>query len=246
MLSQVLEKYWFTEKQAKIYLACLELWSSPVSSIARYSEIHRVTTHYILKELKEKNIARVITKNNVKYFSVISASELIKKEEEKINKLKSVLPELTLLWNKFDNKTKIDYYEWISELKGFYKQIILEWIKSKKPFLVFLWTQDIDYKMQEFFDTEFKKFREENPYKTNIILADSDNPYSKINEELHNSLLVKKDVFNLWIEIILYWENIALLSYNKKEIYWIKISSKVMKNSFESIFNLIWEMWKNK
>jgi hypothetical protein len=51
--------------------------------------------------------------------------------------------------------------------------------------------------MQEFFDTEFKKFREENPYKTNIILADSDNPYSKINEELHNSLLVKKDVFNL-------------------------------------------------
>jgi sugar-specific transcriptional regulator TrmB len=56
-----------------------------------------VTTHYILKELKDKNIARVITKNNVKYFSVISASELIKREEEKINKLKSILPELTLL-----------------------------------------------------------------------------------------------------------------------------------------------------
>jgi hypothetical protein len=37
-----------------------------------------------------------------------------------------------------------------------------------------------------------------------------------------------------------------LLSYNKKEIYWIKISSKVMKNSFESIFNLVWEMWQNK
>jgi sugar-specific transcriptional regulator TrmB len=49
-----LQQYGFTEKEAKVYLACLQLGSAPGSTIARYASEKRVTVYTILKELVKK------------------------------------------------------------------------------------------------------------------------------------------------------------------------------------------------
>ena len=54
MLSQVLQDNGFTEKEAKIYLATLELNNAPASSIARRVNENRVTVYSILKNLIKK------------------------------------------------------------------------------------------------------------------------------------------------------------------------------------------------
>lgn len=83
MLINTLKDYDFSDREAKIYLTCLELWNTIVSSIAKHSWENRITTYSILKDFKLRNIAREITRNKVKYFSVISPEELLKQEEEK-------------------------------------------------------------------------------------------------------------------------------------------------------------------
>jgi len=53
MISQ-LSDYGLSDKEAKIYLTTLELGNSPASSIARRSEIKRITAYVILEDMKRK------------------------------------------------------------------------------------------------------------------------------------------------------------------------------------------------
>lgn len=54
MLKHLLIEYGFTDKEADIYLTCLELGITPVSSIARLLKDNRVTVYSILKNLVKK------------------------------------------------------------------------------------------------------------------------------------------------------------------------------------------------
>lgn len=50
-LTTILQENGFTAKEAKIYLAALELGNAPASSIARHCGENRVTVYTILKDL---------------------------------------------------------------------------------------------------------------------------------------------------------------------------------------------------
>jgi sugar-specific transcriptional regulator TrmB len=49
-----LQEYGLSEKEAKVYLTILELGTNIASTIARRSEIKRVTVYTILDDLKKK------------------------------------------------------------------------------------------------------------------------------------------------------------------------------------------------
>lgn len=51
---EILQKYGFSEKEAKVYLASLQLGSAPWSTIARHAGEKRVTVYSLLKELGKK------------------------------------------------------------------------------------------------------------------------------------------------------------------------------------------------
>ncbi|MEI6774592.1 MAG: helix-turn-helix domain-containing protein [bacterium] len=53
-LIPILQSYGFSDKEAKIYLTTLELGSSIASTIARRSEIKRVTVYALLNDMKRK------------------------------------------------------------------------------------------------------------------------------------------------------------------------------------------------
>jgi sugar-specific transcriptional regulator TrmB len=50
----LLREYGFSEREAKIYLTCLEFGEDIPSSIARRARENRVTTYSILKDLTKK------------------------------------------------------------------------------------------------------------------------------------------------------------------------------------------------
>lgn len=53
-LINLLMKNNFSEKEAKIYLACLQLKIASASTIARYTQEKRSTTYSVIKELQKK------------------------------------------------------------------------------------------------------------------------------------------------------------------------------------------------
>ncbi|MBU1627407.1 helix-turn-helix domain-containing protein, partial [bacterium] len=67
MLDKILQDNGFSEKEAKIYLATLELSNAPASSIARRVKENRVTVYSVLKNLVKRGMAQEFVKGKTTY-----------------------------------------------------------------------------------------------------------------------------------------------------------------------------------
>lgn len=131
-----LQNYGFGEKEAKIYLAALELGSSPASTIARHSCIKRVTAYTILKDLKNRWIVNVLERNDITYFSVVSPKILLDFLEQKFLEFKDKAPALLALVEKIGSAPKIHYLEGI----GWLETLFADFGSSTEDMRVILWT----------------------------------------------------------------------------------------------------------
>ena len=244
MLINTLKNYWFSEKEAKIYLSCLELWNAIVSSISRRAGEHRITTYSILKDLKNRWISFEITKNKVKYFSVITPEQLLDIEEKKVEKLKKVMPELLAISNAFWNKPKVLFYEGFEQVKDLFMEKIACEEEVYEPFLTFIWTQDIDERFDDFLKNEFVEYRKTRPKKTRAIVTKENSHYLEYHQNLHDTIIIDEDIFEMWIELVIFSNSIGIFSYKKDEIYGLIIESDVLKKALKSMFNLIWKAYK--
>ncbi|MFA5916891.1 MAG: helix-turn-helix domain-containing protein [Candidatus Gracilibacteria bacterium] len=244
MLTNILEDYGFSHKEAKIYLTCLELGNSIVSAIARHSGENRITTYSILKDLKKRGIANEITKNSVKYFSVVSPEKLLEIEKNKINKLENIMPELLAISNSFGNKPKVYFYEGFERVKDLFKEIVDYGDYLTEPFLTFVGTTDMDPRFDEYFSNEFIEYRKTQKNPTKAIIADNKSKYTNYHLDMHNTLIIDDPIFEMGNEIVIYGNKIAVLSYKKDEIYGLIIESEVLSKGLKSMFNLIWKAYK--
>lgn len=100
-LASDLRKLGLEEKEAKVYLAVLELGPSPVQQIARRAGVPRATTYLVLRDLKNRGLATTFEKGKKTFFAAESPeqlSELVEaqagtiREQERL--LKRLIPEL--------------------------------------------------------------------------------------------------------------------------------------------------------
>jgi sugar-specific transcriptional regulator TrmB len=100
-----------TEKEARAYLALLELGSASVYSLAQRSGLKRPTAYVIIDELIKKGVATQIPRIQKKLYQVKPPEELIGKAENKLWLIKQKLPELQALAKGQNNKPRTYYFE---------------------------------------------------------------------------------------------------------------------------------------
>lgn len=155
------------------------------------------------------------------------------------------MPELLAISNNIDNKPKIYFYEWFERVKETFKEIVDYWDYMNEPFLTFVGTQDMDERFEEFLNENLLNIeKHKNP--TRAIIADSKSQYSKYHVDMHNTLVISDPIFEMWNEIVIYDNKVAVLSYKKDEIYTLIIESNVLSKWLKSMFNLIWKLSKEK
>ncbi len=76
----------FSEKEANVYLALLELGSRTVSPIARSANINRTTAYDILETLVAKGLVSISGKEPVQEYVAESPEKVLKLIEEELNK----------------------------------------------------------------------------------------------------------------------------------------------------------------
>ena len=242
-----LSYYGFSEKEAKIYLTCLELGSSLASRIARRAEINRWTTYSILEDFKRKWIATENVRDELKYFSVLSPQTLFKRWEEKYDKMKSVLPDLLAITEKFGNRPKTQFFEWLEWLKKIFQEVLSAWEKMTSPYLSFVWTNKMDPRVEKYIYNEFIPQRMKVKTKTKAIMSRDKSQYLDYHKKSHNTLVVDKPLFDLWNEIVVYGGNkVAVLMYDTTEMSWLTIESQTLHDGLTSLFNLIRDIYKKK
>lgn len=106
----VLQELGLSEKQAKIYLACLELGTSSVQKIAKKAEIKRPTAYLVLESLIERGLVSEIRKATTTLYSSEEPKKILANLRQKIKDFEEILPVFEAKFTRKE-KPKITFYE---------------------------------------------------------------------------------------------------------------------------------------
>ena len=91
-IEEILVKTGLDEKEAKIYLALLDLGSEKVHAIAKKAEIKRPTAYVVLEQLYAKNFITKTYHNKKVFYSAEKPDILLRSLQEKHQLLEQNLP----------------------------------------------------------------------------------------------------------------------------------------------------------
>lgn len=136
------------EKEAKVYLASLELGKSPVQKIAEKAEVNRATTYVIIEGLMKKGLMSTYTEDKKQLFCAEAPEKLsllfreqameIQRKQEYLDK---ILPEMKSLNVSVKNKPVVRYYEGKSGMRAIAEEFYLT--KHKEEFTRMIYSYDL-------------------------------------------------------------------------------------------------------
>lgn len=100
-----------SDREARLYLAALEFGESPVYQLAKQTGINRTTAYDILARLVEAGFVTRHKKNGQIYVVPESPDLLLKRHELKMQRLKSLIPDLKALHLSSSARPHIKLYE---------------------------------------------------------------------------------------------------------------------------------------
>lgn len=229
-----------TEKEALVYLACLELGSQPATQIAKVARLNRVTTYDILEKLIGKGFVSFMVKKNVKFFSGIDPEILHSETQRHTDMLKISLPKLKRIKTGLKHP-QVQYFEGIEGIKAIYADTLT----SKTEILNYANSREIRNFWPEY-DTEYvgkrvkkkihlKGIAPEDEYGKRVHAAD------KLN--FREIRLVSPTKFDFTNEINIYDNKVAIVSL-RGELIGMIIESEEIANTQRAIFQMAWEFAK--
>jgi len=240
-LIDILKKIGLTEKEAKVYLACIENGTNVVSEIASTAKINRVTTYDILDKLKQKGLVSHFTKNKTKYFTGTNPEILLEEFEKRTGDLRNALPKFKRLTGTTAHP-RIRYFDSLEGIKAIYTDTLT----AKTEILNFSNSEEIRKNWPNY-DKEYVSKRVKKKIFLRGICPNDDagktvhSQDKKYNREMR---LIPKDKFNFTNEINIYDDKVAIISF-KDELIGMIIESKEIANSQRAIFDLCWSGTKN-
>ncbi len=243
MLSEKLEKFGLTQKEAKIYLSLLELGPSVVSDIAKKSGINRSTTYVLLGLLVNRGFVSTSEKQGVKIYNpapperlVQFIEESVKKYTELVGTAHSLLPELKSMYVGAGPKPKVQYFEGLEGIKVAHEDTLT----SKETIRAYASIESMHKTLPEYFPDYYKRRAQKN---INIRAIFPDTPearerikYNK--EESRETALVPVDKYAFSPEINIYDNKVVFMSVLEK--FSLIIESQELADALKKAFELSW------
>ena len=244
-LEEVLEEYGLSERQAKVYLAALELGPSSVSDIAQKAQIRRAGAYYLSESLVQNNLFYRTKKINKLFYSAVEPKTLLEQAKHKKQIIEENFSELQALPRLSAKKPSIHIYEGLEGIKTAYKKTLDKKNAKMYAFSPYATAQ----KTAQFHGREYLKWGLEYLRKRaqrNIFVYDiaEDSPEARERkahdkEELRETRLVPKEKFPFTNEIDIFQNLVIVISY--KELLAVLIESNDIALTLKTIFNLAWE-----
>jgi sugar-specific transcriptional regulator TrmB len=108
---KILEKFGLNEKEARVYLAALELGGAGVQEIAVMAGIHRVSTYDLLENLKEKGFVFEAQQGKRRLIMPMEPEQVAAAIRSKEKLFSALVPELTAIRGKTEGKPQAQYFE---------------------------------------------------------------------------------------------------------------------------------------
>ncbi|MFH1712645.1 MAG: helix-turn-helix domain-containing protein [Candidatus Jacksonbacteria bacterium] len=236
-LKTALKQFGLTDKQAKAYLATLELGSAPVSQISQKAKIPRPTCYDVLESLREQGIASTFIKNKTRWFTVEDPRKMVSLARQKVETLNQAMPELEALWGDAQERPQVRFYQG----KDGIKQIFEEILQDGQEIIAFNSVDDL-FKTMGKYQLEFVKRRVEAKIPGRLILRDT--PKGRERQKLgpKELRLVKfiPDKYNFHGGMAVFGNKIAYFSFIKDYVAVI-IESQELAQVQSAALQYIWE-----
>ena len=232
----------FTEKEASVYLAILELGKGTVSQISRKAEINRTTGYDILDSLVSKGLVSISGKEPKQEYIAESPDKITKlyneeyrKSKEHFEEAQEILPKLKSLHNTV-GRPQVRFYEGVDGLKEVYEDTLT----STEPIRAYAAVDDVQGTLPNYFPDYYQRRAAKDIYIRGIFpktpLAIERAKHNE--EEKRESAFVPADKYNFSPEINIYDNKIMIASWREK--LGIIIESKEIADAMKKIYELSW------
>jgi len=236
-LFNVLKKLNLNEKEAKVYLAVLEIGRGSVGTIANRAEIKRPTAYLILEDLRKKGLISLI-KGAEKIIYIAESPERLLEEQKKKEKLiTDSMPELLAIFNTKREKPKVRFYEGKDRILDLYHNEIFKC----KNFDIFCSIKSIHPEVLEgiwwFLDViERKKIKVREIVENDEISLKYAKKYAS---DVHQIKILPKKL-KIPTDNIIFKNKLAIFSYKDTPMV-VVIESNDVSITYKNIFELLWK-----
>lgn len=247
-LAIILQNYWFSEKEARVYITLLSLWELPASTISRHIWEKRTTTYAILKEMVRKWYVSEIEKKSTFQYSAVSPEILLWNIERKFLDFKEVLPQLTWIMNQVPLKMDIQYLYGDKWLESLFTDFANSEIDVKSFSWVWKYNGEVLWKKAKYYIK--KRIEKWSIYKRivsryNLEWANDDDFFQKLKKKdlsRNRKTAIVDDLLDIQADIDIYWPGkISFLYFEKGVPNIIIINNQLIYGCLNAIFDIIWQ-----
>ncbi len=238
----LLEELGLTKNEVKVYLALLELGSTPAGPLIRKVGMHRAAVYDLIDSLTNKGLVSYVIKANRKYFEAQDPDRLLEylesQKQDLVNKeekLKQILPELQLKRKLSKEEQEGTLYKSKKGLKSIFEDVL----KEKKPWFVFGATG----KFKELFQAYFIHFHERRAKLKIMLKIIFNNEVREQKREEELKLCQIKYLPDSYISpstTFIYGDKVAVINWSSEPMAFL-MRSKQVADSYKSFFDILWK-----
>ena len=242
----MLESVGLSDKEARVYLACLRLSGRPIAQIARESGVKRPTAYVILDALRERGYINRVTIGKRESYSAVNPSVILKDITSRQRALEEIIPDLLKINNSFALRSEIKTYSGTRELIELNEDVLTNAGK-----LICNWAQfnlgedklQKDYLPKQIHSRVERKIylrsivRFEKRFKSQLLAMQR-----RDRAELREICFVAEKDYPLESELIIYGNRIAVFSYQHG--VGLSIESDYLSAIMQVIFNMSFKQAK--
>lgn len=245
-----LKKLGLRDKEAAVYLACLELGPAPVQKISRKAKVVRATTYVVLESLAQQGLVTQYKEGKKTLFSAEPPRQLMRllerqreAVEEKERELEELLPELQVLMKTAGDRPSIRYFSGKEGLHAMRQEIVM-YCEPGDVIYNFTPTDHLDAVFAESEEQYYRQRSAKHIRSKTIFTTRSTSHLKKLLSDNFTKLAerryIKPELFPSTSGMTIYRDRIAIGSFSGN-LGGVVIESEAMADMMKRLFELAWK-----
>lgn len=242
-LTQSLEQLGFSDKEAQVYLALLELGRGTVTQIGQKAGINRTTGYSVLSTLVSKNMVTVSGKEPKQEYVAESPDTItqllhdrIGTIQKQLSQVQNLIPRLKAV-HSVGSRPKVIFYEGVKGVEQVYEDTLT----SKETIRAYANVSEMHQALPKYFPKYYQR-RAGKDIHVRAIIPSNEAGKKRANKdemELRESALIPSDKYYFAPEICVYDNKVMIASWREK--LGIIIESQEIADSMKVAFELAWQ-----
>lgn len=241
---QLLKQLGLSEKEARLYLVALESGPTTILKLAQKCGVKRSTLYEYIGSMIERGILEVTFSGKRKLYSGAEPKKLRKLLERQEEVLDILIPDLSLMISKSPQRPKIRFYEGVEGIKQ-----VLDDTLNQPAGSELVGYASFGAAFEALTPTYYKNYIKRRVAKKiyGRGIASSDEfakPHIDANKkELREAIVLNKKIFPISIEMNIYQNKTAIMSFGDEKVG-IIIESQQIADNQRAIFENFWKALK--